>query len=286
MTSNLEQQYGYSKVVLKRSFNRAMASYDAAAVLQNVVGKRLLQRLDLVKLEPEVVIDLGSATGVYTRQLKQRYKKAKVLGIDLAQQMSCYARKQGNWFSKERYICADAEFLPLADNSVSLIFSNLMLQWMVNPDRLFQEIHRVLIPGGLLMFTSFGPDTLKEMRHSWSLVDDKIHVNRFLDMHDVGDSMTSGGFTGTVMDTESITMTYDSVSELHQDLRDLGEVNMNYGRRKGLTSPILWRQYLQAYQKFQTSVGDIPATWDIVYGHAWASEKVSGYPDIIKMTPL
>ena len=196
-----------------------------------------------------------------------------MLGVDLAWQMNAFANKQRKWLSKERYVCADAESLPFPDNSVDLVFSNLMLQWVINPDQLFQELQRVLVPGGLVMFTGFGPDTLKEMRHSWQQVDDRVHVNRFIDMHDIGDSLTNSGFSGAVMDTETITMTYETLDELHQDLRALGEVNINSGRNRNMTGKDLWRSYLQAYEQFRNNQGEYPASWEITYGHAWATEQ-------------
>ena len=275
MTLNTaDQRYHISKTAIAKSFNSAANSYDASAVLQKIVGDRLFERLDLVKIEPELILDLGSGTGFFSRQLQQRYKRKKILGIDLALQMSIIANRQRKWLAKERYVCADAEHLPLADNSVDLVFSNLMLQWVLNPDQLFAEIQRVLVPGGLLMFTSFGPDTLKEMRQSWSQVDNRVHVNRFLDMHDIGDSLTNNGFAGTVMDSETITMTYQHLTELHQDLRGLGEVNMNSGRNHSLTGKAQWKNYLQAYEQARNSQGDYPASWEIAYGHAWATEKM------------
>lgn len=268
-------QYHFSKALIARSYNRAVKTYDDSAIVHNVVGERLFERLELVKINPQTILDLGAGTGVYTRQLQQGYKKARVIGLDIASQMSHFANKQRKWLAKERYVCADAEKLPFADNSVELVFSNLMLQWIVNPDKLFQEISRVLVPGGLLMFSSFGPDTLKEMRQSWAKVDPRIHVNRFMDMHDIGDSLTTNGFEGAVMDSETITMTYDSIDELHQDLKALGEVNLNEGRNKNLTGKSLWNRYLEAYQQYMTPEQQLPASWEIVYGHAWARQNSS-----------
>jgi len=263
----------FSKSAIARSFNAAALTYDKSAVLQNVVGERLFERLDLVLIEPETVVDLGSGTGVFSRQLQGRYKKKRVLGIDLAWQMTAFANKQKKWLARDRYICADAEYLPLADHSVDLIFSNLMLQWLPNPDRVFKEAQRVLVPGGLLMFSCFGPDTLKEMRQSWAQVDDKVHVNDFMDMHDVGDSLTSAAFSGIVMDNETISMEYESLDLLHQDLRDIGETNINAERIRGLTSKGHWREYLQAYEQFKNEQGEFMASWEITYGHAWATDK-------------
>lgn len=271
-----DHQYGFTKAEIARTFNRAVKSYDCSAILQTTVGERLLERLDLVNINPLLILDLGAATGNFTHRLQQRYKSmkkgTKVIGVDLASQMSVYANKQRKWLAKERYICADAEYLPFADQSVQLVFSNLMLQWIENPDCLFKEIKRILVPGGLLMFTTYGPDSLMEMRQSWQMVDNRVHVNRFMDMHDIGDSLTQSGFEGTVMDNEMITMTYDAIADLHHDLRNLGEVNLNVGRNKSLTGTRLWKNYLTAYQQFRTHDGIYPASWEIVYGHAWARD--------------
>ncbi len=267
------QSMSFIKSAIARSFNVAALSYDKSAVLQNIVGERLFERLDLVLVEPERVLDLGSGTGVFSRQLQGRYKKKKVLGIDLAWQMSAFASRQKKWLDKERYICADAEYLPLADHSVDLVFSNLMLQWLPDPERVFKEVQRVLVPGGLLMFSCFGPDTLKEMRQSWAQVDDNIHVNQFMDMHDIGDSLTNAAFSGIVMDNETISMEYESLAVLHQDLRDIGETNINADRFRGLTSKGHWQQYLQAYEQFTNEQREYLASWEITYGHAWATDK-------------
>ena len=263
----------FSKSTIARSFNAAALTYDKSAVLQNVVGERLFERLDLVLIEPETVVDLGSGTGVFSRQLQGRYKKKRVLGIDLAWQMATFANRQKKWLARDRYICADAEYLPLADHSVDLIFSNLMLQWLPNPDRVFKEVQRVLVPGGLLMFSCFGPDTLKEMRQSWAEVDDKEHVNLFMDMHDIGDSLTNAAFSGIVMDNETISMEYESLELLHQDLRNIGETNINANRNQGLTSKSDWKHYLHAYEQFKNEQGEYLASWEITYGHAWATDK-------------
>jgi malonyl-CoA O-methyltransferase len=269
-----ESVYGALKPEIMRSFNQAASSYDNAALLQNVIGERLLERLDLVKIDPKTILDLGSATGVYSTALQKRYKSASVIGADIAWNMGAYALKQRKWFAKQRYICADAEALPFKDKSFDLVFSNLMLYWVNDPDKLFYEMQRILKPGGLIVFTTFGPDTLKEMRQSWAEVDNQVHVNRFMDMHDVGDSLSKSGFEGVVMDNENITLNYDQLADLHQDLKKLGEVNINNGRHTGLMGKARWKSYLDAYQQFTTAEGELPASWEVIYGHAWSTDKM------------
>ncbi|WP_374354326.1 methyltransferase domain-containing protein, partial [Chitinimonas sp.] len=182
------------KAQVRRSFDQAAKTYDAAAVLQREVAGRMLERLDLVKLQPRRVLDAGSGTGEVSKRLQARYPDARLIELDLALSMlQLAAGKQGllrrlmgkaNW-----QLCADVEAIPLADASVELICSNLAIQWLNEPDRAFAEFHRVLAPEGLLMFSTFGPDTLLELRQAFAAADDRPHVNRFIDMHDLGDAL-------------------------------------------------------------------------------------------------
>jgi malonyl-CoA O-methyltransferase len=268
-----EQVFGFTKPAVARSYNRVVNSYDQHNILQRTVGERLLERLDLVKINPNIIIDLGSGTGHCSRKLLKTYKNAKLIGLDLAWKMASFSNQQRRFFSKDRYICADAEYIPLPDNSVDFVFSNLMLYWIVIPDRFMNEVARILKPGGLFMFTTFGPDTLDEMRQSWHDIESSVHVNRFMDMHDVGDSMQQSGFEGIVMDNEHITMTYDSITDLHQDLRAQGETNINIGRRRFLTGKKRWNAYIDNYPKSNKTQNNISAQWEVVYGHGWLNEK-------------
>jgi malonyl-CoA O-methyltransferase len=271
MTDNQSNQsFQLDKQLIAEHFSQAASTYDAHAQLQVIIGDRLFERLDYMAIEPRVVIDLGCGTGRYTEQLQQRYTKAKVTGIDIAPKMIEFAKKRKKWLAKQKYVCQDAEQLPFADQSVDLVFSNLMIQWLENPDALFAECRRVLKPGGLLLFSSFGPDTLKEMRAAWQSVDDHVHVNRFMDMHDVGDSLQKQRYFGVVMDAEQLTMTYPSVKAIHQDLKGIGAININQGRRHGLMGKQRYQAYLKAYQQFKREQDQqFPATWEVVYGHAW-----------------
>lgn len=259
---------------IRSAFDAAAASYDDAAVLQREMGQRMLERLDYIRLEPARVVDVGAATGAITTGLRDRYRKARVVAFDLAPGMLRRARERGSWLRPLPVVCGDAESLPFADGSVDLLFSNATFQWCERLDRLFEECQRVLRPGGLLMFSSFGPDTLRELRASWSDADGERHVNDFVDMHDVGDALVRAGFADPVMDMEYFNLTYASVPELLRDLRAMGAQTVRGGRAGGLTGRERFRRMSAAYERYRDSDGRLPATWEAVYGHAWATDHL------------
>lgn len=267
-----EDRYAINKEKIQRAFDKAASRYDEVAVLQREVADRVLARLELIKLEPQRILDLGCGTGLNSKALDKRYKKAQVLSLDLAPGMLKEARKHKTWLSKQRFICGDAEALPLTDNSVDLIFSSLTIQWCHDLDSLFKECFRVLKPGGLLMFSTLGPDTLHELRNSWSSVDGYNHVNAFIDMHDIGDALIRNRLADPVMDVETITMTYNEVIHLMRDLKTLGAHNLTGGRSRTLTGKEKLRAMSEAYESYRHN-GLLPATYEVVYGHAWAPEE-------------
>ncbi len=260
------------KVFVRRSFSRAASTYQDAAVLQREISARMSERLALIKLQPQHVLDMGAGTGNDTEHLLSRYPKAKIIAMDFALPMLKYARKRGSWRRRPRAVCADMEHLPFADNSLDLVYSNLAMQWVNAPEQLFRECMRVIKPGGLLMFSTFGPDTLQELRAAFSSVDDRPHVSPFMDMHDVGDILVNSGFAEPVMDMDLLTLTYTEVDKLMTDLKAIGAHNASIGRRKGLTAPRRMQAMRVAYEKFRRQ-GLLPATYEVVYGHAWVSEQ-------------
>jgi malonyl-CoA O-methyltransferase len=165
-------------------------------------------------------------------------------------------------------VCGDMEHLPFAAGAAGMIWSNLALQWVNDPRRVFAEMHRVLAPGGLLMFSSFGPDTLKELRSAWQGVDGHTHVLRFIDMHDLGDMLVAAGYADPVMDMEHVTLTYADARSLMRDLKAMGAHNMTLGRRHVLGGRSLLARVAQNYEGLRRD-GKLPATFEIVYGHAW-----------------
>ena len=272
---------------VRRSFGRAAATYDGAAVLQREVGARLAERLDVVKLVPATILDAGSGTGEAIGELSARYPSARVVALDAALPMLQQARARSTrgrslltrllgplgrgGASAPAFVCADATSLPLSGVCVELVWSNLMLQWVNDLPRAFAEFRRVLKVGGLLTFTTFGPDTLKELARAFARVDGHTHVGRFVDMHDLGDLLVQSGFADPVMDMEQITVTYPSPAALLAELKSIGATNQTRGRPRGLTGRGR-RAALEAALLTLARDGRIPATFEVVYGHAWKGE--------------
>jgi malonyl-CoA O-methyltransferase len=269
-----DSAYALDKSWIRRSFDRASKTYDAAAVLQAEVRTLLLQRLDLTDLSPRLVLDVGAGTGHAGRALQRRYPRAHVIALDSSFGMLRAAGRQQSWFRPFTRLCADAERLPLPDESVELILSNFMLQWS-DPDAVFAEFRRVLAPRGFLSFTTLGPDTLRELRAAWMQAGrggnagSQARVIQFIDMHDIGDALVRAGFAAPVLDVERYTLQYTDVRSLAADLKAIGARNAAAGRPKGLTGPRKFAAMQAAYEMYRVG-GRLPATYEVVFGQAWA----------------
>ena len=287
--------------VVRRAFGRAATTYDAAAVLQREVGARMMQRLDVVKIAPHTILDAGCGTGCAVGELAARYPGARVVGLDAALPMVDAARmRAGRANSLLRrllsplrpkgdvgaplFVCGDVIALPLRGVAFDMVWSNLTLQWLNDLPRAFQEFRRTLKVGGLLTFTTFGPDTLKELRGAFARADGHTHVNRFVDMHDLGDMLVQSGFADPVMEMEQMTLTYADPHALLAELKAIGATNATRGRPRGLMGKARWQRMLAALERMRRE-GRIPATFEVVYGHAWKGEPKrtpEGLP-IVKM---
>ena len=279
------------KRAVRRSFERAAATYDRHNVLQCEIGIRLLRHLDPIRIDPARILDIGCGTGLFFEEIRKRYPAAALYGVDLALPMLERAARRASWMERvvrrrhPRLACADAERLPIATGSVPFVFSNLTLQW-TRPEVVFAEAARVIPTGGLLLFSTFGPDTLKEMRAAFAGVDGHDHVNRFVDMHDLGDALVHAGFSDPVMEMEVITLEYSCVEAVARDLKAIGAHNSLPGRPRGLSGRRRWREVIARYEKERRN-GALPATYEVIYGHAWkaAPRRVADGRQVIDFTP-
>jgi malonyl-CoA O-methyltransferase len=262
-------EYFIDPRAVRRAFDRASATFDANAAVHAELRNRLLERLEVVRLTPAVILDLGAGTGHGARALQDRYRSAYVAAADISPRMLVQARRQQRFLKRFGRIACDAHALSLKAASVDLVFSNLMLQWCADPDRVFAELARVLKRGGLLTFTALGPDTLRELRSAWGR-STNVHVHRFIDMHDVGDALMRAGFAEPVMDTERLTVTYRDLDTLLAELKGSGSTNLALGRSRGLRSVAAHRAARERYEATRTNAV-LPVTLEVVYGHAWAS---------------
>lgn len=275
----MQQLQTFKQSLIRRAFDDAAENYDQYAVLQNEVCRRLLEKLEVVKISPQWILDAGSGTGMAIPAMFERYKKAQVVALDLSEKMLSRCARHGGLFRAPHRICADIEKLPVCDDHFDLVFSSLSMQWCNDLDAVFREVRRVLKPGGLFVFTTFGPDTLKELRASWARVDDIGHVNRFVDMHDIGDALLHDGFAEPVMEAEIMTLTYDTADAIMADLKAIGAhvtADASGGEKaRGLTTKSMLDTVRQHYEQYRHD-GVLPATYEITYGHAW--KPVDGIP--------
>jgi malonyl-CoA O-methyltransferase len=270
----VRDKYFIDKARVRASFDRAASTYDAAAILQKLVRDEMLSRLDLVKIKPQAILDAGCGTGHGSFALQKRFSHAKIYSLDIALGMLQKAKSQRPFLNKllssQHLVCADIESLPISSASLGLVWSNLALQWCNDLDGAFTEVARVLQPNSLFMFSTFGPDTLKELRAASN--NGHTHVSRFIDMHDIGDALTRAGFSAPVLDVERYTLTYDNVKGVMKDLKSIGAHNATSGRARGLQGKGFLQNLTQQYEQFRTQ-GKLPATFEVVYGHAWTHES-------------
>jgi malonyl-CoA O-methyltransferase len=257
---------------IRAAFGRAAPGFEKADFLHRDIRDRLLNRLHLVQIQPERILDLGAGGGAAAARLAAIYPGSTALALDSCRQMLASRAFEGTAAA----VCADAARLPLADASIDLIFSNLLLHHCPDLDAVLSEMRRVLRFPGLLIFSSFGPDTLIELRKAWAAADDCSHVSIFMDMHDIGDALINAGFAEPVLDVEQLTVTYENLPRFMRDLRSVGSINATDNRNPGLTSTGRWQRMVDAYETFRNSEGRLPATLEIVFAVAWSGNPGNG----------
>jgi malonyl-CoA O-methyltransferase len=251
----------------RRAFDRASSSFDRARFVHDEARRRLLERLQFVRIAPQVVVDVGCATGLAALELASRYPLARVLAVDPSRGMLREARALSAASPAVTVLGGTAERLPLREASADLLIANLSLPWC-EPGATFREFARLLGDGGLAMFATLGPDSLQEVRRAWSTVDDRVHVHAFFDMHDLGDLAVAAGLAEPVMDVDRIEVTYADARALVRDLRACGAINVAGGRRSGLTGPRRWQRFERA---LHTPEGRFAVTVELVLGQAWGT---------------
>jgi malonyl-CoA O-methyltransferase len=265
--------FGLDRRAVARAFDRASGGYDAAAELQARVRDELVGRLGELKVEPATVLDLGAGTGHSTRALKRRFPKALVIAADIAPGMLAQARQQSRWLRRFERVRADAYALPFRPASLDVVFSSLMLQWCDDLDAVFAEIARVLKPGGLLLFSTFGPGTLAELREAWAAGDPAYnHVNHFFDPHALGAALMHAGLAEPVLDVDRIVMKYDDAFALMRELKSIGAHNATNGRARGLTGRRRLEAMTRAYEALRSD-GKLPATYEVIHASSWGAER-------------
>lgn len=254
---------------VRLAFDRVASLYDGHAALEQEVASRLLDRLEFHRLTPQRIVDLGCGTGQASAGLKNRFRKAEVIGLDSSQAMLVQLRRRSRVLRRLRAVCADMSALPLADQSSELLFSNLALQWCPDPASLFAEFRRVLTPGGMLLFSSFGPGSLRELRAAWVAADGTAQTMEFVDILQVGDALMAAGFQEPVMDAERITVSYPDIDSLLRELKATG----TSGFLQGQSSLAEAKGDLEkAYEPFRKE-GRYPVTYEIIYGTAFGPQQ-------------
>jgi malonyl-CoA O-methyltransferase len=253
---------------VRRRFDSAARGFDDADFVHGVTRDGLFARLQPLVIDASIVVDLGCATGSATQRLAKRFRGAKVVAVDLSQKMLEQCRSKQRWFSKASVIQADASALPFADQSIDIVFANLLLPWASEPVVVAEEVCRVLRKDGLFVFATLGPDSLIELRNAWAGIDAHHHVNRFIDMHDVGDSLVRAGLRDPVLDVDRLTVTYDDANAIFRDLTAAGARNALQGRNGSLLGKGRF-EALRENIESSGSGGKISLSLELVYGHCW-----------------
>lgn len=282
---------------VRRAFSRSASGYDAAAALQHEVEKRLLESLEYhamrqpegARRDPAVVLDVGCGPAHAAAAMRKRWPKAQIIALDLAVPMLREAKRQSGWWKPFHRVCADLRALPVMDASVDVLFCNLSLQWVDDLPAAFAGFRRVLKPGGLLLCSTFGPETLQELRDAFAHADAVPHVSPFPAIAQFGDALMMAGFRDPVLDRDRFTLTYPDLPALMRELRAMGATNALHTRRHTLTGRARFSAAADAYEPMRREDGTLPSTWEVIYAHAWApppGAPIRGQGEEIAAVPL
>ena len=257
---------------VRRRFDRAAASFDSADFVHAVTRNGLLARLEPLVVEADLVLDLGAATGAANAPLRKRFKGARVVSLDFSEAMLRQNLRQRRLFSRIPCVQADARRLPFAEQCFDVVFANQLLPWIDDPGRVLDEVARVLRKDGVFAFASLGPDSLRELDAAWAGIDGHRHVNRFPDMHDIGDALVHAGLRDPVLDVDRLTVRYEDASRLFADLTRMGARNALRGRNPSLVGRGRFHDMISALRGTSGS-GEIRFDLELVYGHCWGGGR-------------
>jgi len=257
---------------VRRRFDRAAASFDSADFVHAVTRNGLLARLEPLVVEADLVLDLGAATGAANAPLRKRFKGARVVSLDFSEAMLRQNLRQRRLFSRIPCVQADARRLPFAEQCFDVVFANQLLPWIDDPGRVLDEVARVLRKDGVFAFASLGPDSLRELDAAWAGIDGHRHVNRFPDMHDIGDALVRAGLRDPVLDVDRLTVRYEDASRLFADLTRMGARNALRGRNPSLVGRGRFHDMISALRGASGS-GEIRFDLELVYGHCWGGGR-------------
>jgi len=259
--------------MIKKTNNNFAKKYEESAVVQKEIINRLMQRLSIINISPENIIDIGSGIGLGAKNLIELYGNAELYMLD-----NSFESLNSRIIDKKNLhrICANFKNIPCEDNKFDFVFSSSALHWDLDIKSSFEEVYRILKPGGLFLFSTYGPDTLIELRSAWSCVDNNKHVNDFYDMHDLGDLMLNLSFFDSVVDSEKIIIDYEDVAKLQKDLKNIGSKVLNKkGQHKGLSTNKKMNFMYSQYEKFRSNRGSLPVTYEVIYGSAWKKINIT-----------
>lgn len=223
----------------------------------------MLEQLQWVRLEPRRILDAGAGHGGARRDLRARFPEARVVALDAAFGML----RQG----RGERICGDMQQMPVADGCVQLVFSNLALHWCPAMGAALAEFRRALASPGLLFFSLFGPDTLRELRRARAAAGLSDEPETLLDMHHLGDALARAGFADPVMSAERFPVHYPDYATLERDLRRCGASRAMMPPGTGLARRSRRALVEQAFNAGRAAGGMVPVSVEVVYGQAWAA---------------
>ena len=254
---------------VRRTFDRVASRYDEHAALEQEVAARLMERLEFTRLSPQRIVDLGCGTGQACVELKNRFSEAEVIGLDSSRSMLMQLQQRSGVHGPQKAVCADMSALPLADQSSDLLFSNLAMLWCPDPIAVFAELRRVLAPGGMLLFSSFGPGTFRELGSAGSEADGIAQSEDFADILQLGDALMAAGFSQPVMDTERITVSYPDIDSLIGELDATGSFSLLQAGSSLTATKLRLEDVCEPYRV----EGRYPVTYEIVFGAAFGPDE-------------